>query len=112
MQCGSATNAAKYDLCYSYQNNGANVNLTGSPDYAAKIVYVGDPGKAHVPVRRALRVEGLCRFRGRRHVQRRPLRDGRRPGHQQADCQCNQHDRSARVIHARTMALVEPAVNR
>ena len=45
LQCGSATNAAKYDLCYSYQNNGANVNLTGSPDYAAKIVYVGDPGK-------------------------------------------------------------------
>jgi hypothetical protein len=45
LQCGSATNAAKYDLCYSYQSNGANVNLTGSPDYAAKIVYVGDPGK-------------------------------------------------------------------
>ena len=29
---------------YTYQSNGQNVNLTGSPDYAAKIVYVGDPG--------------------------------------------------------------------
>ena len=34
----------RYDLTYTYQNNGANVNLTGSPDYAARIVYVGDPG--------------------------------------------------------------------
>jgi len=34
----------RYDLTYTYQNNGANVNLTGSPDYAAKILYVGDPG--------------------------------------------------------------------
>jgi hypothetical protein len=32
-----------YDLTFSYQNIG-NVNLTGSPDYAARIVYVGDPG--------------------------------------------------------------------
>jgi hypothetical protein len=34
----------RYDLTYNYQDNGANVNLTGSPDYAARIVYVGDPG--------------------------------------------------------------------
>jgi hypothetical protein len=34
----------RYDLTYTYQNNGAAVNLTGSPDYAARIVYVGDPG--------------------------------------------------------------------
>jgi hypothetical protein len=34
----------RYDIGYSYQNNGASVNLTGSPDYNAKIVYVGDPG--------------------------------------------------------------------
>jgi len=34
----------RYDVTYTYQNNGANVNLTGSPDYAAKIVYVGNPG--------------------------------------------------------------------
>ena len=37
-------NNGRYDLTYTYQTNGANVNLTGSPDYAAKIVYVGDPG--------------------------------------------------------------------
>ena len=43
----------RYDLTdrqvqsgYTYQNNAATRrNLTGSPDYAAKIVYVGDPGK-------------------------------------------------------------------
>ena len=29
----------------TYQSNGQNVNLTGSPDYAAKILYIGDPGK-------------------------------------------------------------------
>jgi len=40
---GGASNG-RYDLGYTYQNNGANVNLTGSPDYAARIVYVGDPG--------------------------------------------------------------------
>ncbi|HMF99324.1 MAG TPA: hypothetical protein VKE96_33725, partial [Vicinamibacterales bacterium] len=34
----------RYDINYTYQNNGTNTNLTGSPDYAAKIVYVGDPG--------------------------------------------------------------------
>jgi hypothetical protein len=33
-----------YDLGYSYQSNGDSVNLTGSPDYGARIVYVGDPG--------------------------------------------------------------------
>jgi len=34
----------RYDITYTYQNNGTNTNLTGSPDYAARIVYVGDPG--------------------------------------------------------------------
>ena len=34
----------RYDLGYSFQTNGANGNLTGSPDYGARIVYVGDPG--------------------------------------------------------------------
>ena len=29
---------------YSYQNGGANVNLTGSPDYGGRIRVVGDPG--------------------------------------------------------------------
>ena len=41
LTAGSATH---YDLGYSYQSNGSNVNLTGSPDYGARIVYVGDPG--------------------------------------------------------------------
>jgi Carboxypeptidase regulatory-like domain/TonB-dependent Receptor Plug Domain len=35
----------RYDLGYSYQNAGGSVNLTGSPDYGARIVYTGDPGK-------------------------------------------------------------------
>jgi hypothetical protein len=34
----------RYDITYTYQQNGTNTNLTGSPDYGAKIVYVGDPG--------------------------------------------------------------------
>jgi hypothetical protein len=34
----------RYDVTYTYQQNGTNTNLTGSPDYAARIVYVGDPG--------------------------------------------------------------------
>src|SRR5262245_53691509 len=35
---------ARYDITYQYQNNGANVNLTGSPDYAARVVINGDTG--------------------------------------------------------------------
>ena len=40
----------RYDLAYSYQNNGAAVNLVGSPDYGnngtgARILYTGDAGK-------------------------------------------------------------------
>ena len=34
----------RYDITYQYQNNGAAVNLTGSPDYNARIVFIGDPG--------------------------------------------------------------------
>src|SRR5262249_11847435 len=41
---GSGCANGRYDITYSYQNNGTNTNLTGSPDYAAKIVYLGDPG--------------------------------------------------------------------
>jgi hypothetical protein len=37
-------NNGRYDLTYTYQSNGQQVNLTGSPDYSARIVYVGDPG--------------------------------------------------------------------
>jgi hypothetical protein len=35
---------APYDVTYSYASNGGNVNLTGSPDYTARIKVVGNPG--------------------------------------------------------------------
>jgi hypothetical protein len=35
---------ATYDARYSYQQNGQNVNLTGSPNYLARIKVSGDPG--------------------------------------------------------------------
>jgi hypothetical protein len=38
------SSGTNYDLSYSYQTAGSNVNLTGSPDYAARIIYTGDPG--------------------------------------------------------------------
>jgi hypothetical protein len=34
----------RYDLGYSFQTNGQNVNITGSPDYGGRVVYVKDPG--------------------------------------------------------------------
>ena len=34
-----------YSIGFSYQNYGSSVNLTGSPDYGARIRVVGDPGK-------------------------------------------------------------------
>jgi hypothetical protein len=34
----------RYDLNYSYNTGGSNQNLTGSPDYGARIVLTGDPG--------------------------------------------------------------------
>ncbi|MBI3262266.1 MAG: carboxypeptidase regulatory-like domain-containing protein [Acidobacteria bacterium] len=40
----TAGSGTTYDLSYNYRNNGGNVNLTGSPDYGARIVYVGNPG--------------------------------------------------------------------
>jgi hypothetical protein len=40
----TAGSGSHYDLGYTYQNNGANINLTGSPDFGARIVYTGDPG--------------------------------------------------------------------
>jgi hypothetical protein len=39
-----AGSGGPYDIGFSYQNNGSNVNLTGSPDYGARIIYTGDPG--------------------------------------------------------------------
>jgi hypothetical protein len=40
----SGSTASPYTVGFSYQNGGGNANLTGSPDYAARIVVVGDPG--------------------------------------------------------------------
>jgi hypothetical protein len=40
----TAASGTAYDLSYSYNVNGGNVNLTGSPDYGARIVFVGNPG--------------------------------------------------------------------
>ena len=40
----TAGSGEAYDLGYSYQNNGSNQNLTGSPDFGPRIVFVGDPG--------------------------------------------------------------------
>jgi hypothetical protein len=34
----------RYDITYTYQTNGTNTNLTGSPDYQARVLYIGDPG--------------------------------------------------------------------
>ena len=42
---GSAPRAAPIPSCQSYQTGNANVNLTGSPDFAPRIRIVGDPGK-------------------------------------------------------------------
>jgi len=40
----SAATGTAYFVTPSYTSNGANVNLTGSPDYAARVNVVGDPG--------------------------------------------------------------------
>jgi hypothetical protein len=40
----TANSGTKYDLNYSYVSNGANINITGSPDYQGRVVYLGDPG--------------------------------------------------------------------
>ena len=37
-------NGLPYDVTYAYAVNGANVNLTGSPNYQARIKAVGNPG--------------------------------------------------------------------
>ncbi len=36
--------SSAYTVGFSYQNGGGNQNLTGSPDYGARILVVGDPG--------------------------------------------------------------------
>jgi hypothetical protein len=40
----TASSGSAYSVGYSYASNGANINLTGSPDYAARIRIIGDPG--------------------------------------------------------------------
>jgi hypothetical protein len=40
----TAGSGATYDISYQYQNGGSSVNLTGSPNYAARIRIVGDTG--------------------------------------------------------------------
>jgi hypothetical protein len=39
----TGTSGNRYDLGASFQSNGQNVNMTGSPDFGARIVYVTDP---------------------------------------------------------------------
>jgi hypothetical protein len=34
-----------YTIGYSYTSNGANVNITGSPDFNGRIILAGDPGR-------------------------------------------------------------------
>jgi len=40
----TAQSGNPYDLSFSYNANGSSKNLTGSPDYNARILYVGDAG--------------------------------------------------------------------
>src|SRR5438094_4383197 len=40
----TAGNLPRYTPSFSYNSNGASVNLTGSPSYPARVVVVGDPG--------------------------------------------------------------------
>jgi hypothetical protein len=35
---------APYSVAYSYQSGGGNINLTGSPDYGARVSLIGDTG--------------------------------------------------------------------
>jgi hypothetical protein len=35
---------APYTIAFAYQSGGTDVNLTGSPDYAARVLVTGDPG--------------------------------------------------------------------
>jgi hypothetical protein len=40
----TAGSGTAYDLGYSYQTNGANLNITGSPDFGGRVIYLSDPG--------------------------------------------------------------------
>jgi hypothetical protein len=41
----TTNNTAGYAVGFSYQSGGSSQNLTGSPDYGARVRIVGDPGK-------------------------------------------------------------------
>jgi hypothetical protein len=41
---GETSNSAAYTVGFSYQNGGSSTNLTGSPDYGARVKVIGDPG--------------------------------------------------------------------
>jgi hypothetical protein len=41
----TGSSGSAYTISQQYQTGNANVNLTGSPDFAPRIVLVGDPGK-------------------------------------------------------------------
>ena len=41
----TASTANPYTVGFNYQNGGGSVNLTGSPDYGARIRILGDPGQ-------------------------------------------------------------------
>src|SRR4030095_8606883 len=34
-----------YTVSQNYQSGGGNINLTGSPDYGARVLIIGDPGQ-------------------------------------------------------------------
>jgi hypothetical protein len=40
----SYTRATPYTIGYSYTSNGSNLYLTGSPDYSARVIVIGEPG--------------------------------------------------------------------
>ena len=40
----TANSGPRYDVTTATTANGGNRNITGSPDYAARIIYTGDPG--------------------------------------------------------------------
>jgi hypothetical protein len=42
---GASNPTSAYTVGFSYQNGGSSANLTGSPDYSARIRVVDDPGK-------------------------------------------------------------------
>jgi hypothetical protein len=40
----AGSSGGAYSIGYSYQSSGANVNITGSPDFGGRVSIVGDPG--------------------------------------------------------------------